>query len=88
MLQAGVSQQIIWIAAQSFKSFLGLKRLATKGRYPAEKVRIPRYLKKDGYFQLVLSTNAITINAGYLQLPLKCIRKRPPGGQGHPVSVS
>ncbi|ACV64114.1 transposase, IS605 OrfB family [Desulfofarcimen acetoxidans DSM 771] len=76
MLQAGVSQQIIRVATQSFKSFLGLKRLAAKGQYPAEKVRIPRYLKKDGYFQLVLSTNAITINAGYLQLPLSNVFKK------------
>lgn len=70
MLQAGVSQQIIRVATQSFKSFLALKKLASKGQYPAEKVRIPQYLPKDGYFQLLLSTNAITIKNGYLQLPL------------------
>jgi len=70
MLQAGVAQQTIRIATQSFKSFLVLKKLAKQGKYPAEKVRIPHYLKKDGYFQMVLSTNAITIKDGYLQLPL------------------
>jgi len=70
MLQAGVAQQIVRIATQSFKSFLSLKKLAGKGKYPAEKVHIPHYLKKDGFFQLVLSTNAITINDGHLRLPL------------------
>lgn len=70
MLQAGVSQQIIRIATQSFKSFLSLNRLAKQGKYPIDKIRIPHYLKKDGYFQLVLSTNAITIKDNYLQLPL------------------
>ncbi|HUW64875.1 MAG TPA: transposase [Spirochaetia bacterium] len=70
MLQAGVAQQIIRMATQSFKSFLALKEKATNGEYPSEKVRIPRYLEKDGYFQMVLSTNAISIGDGYLRLPL------------------
>lgn len=70
MIQAGVSQQIIRVATQSFKSFLSLKKLVGKGQYPMEKVHIPHYLKKDSFFQLVLSTNAITIKDGYLQLPL------------------
>ncbi len=70
MLQAGVSQQIVRMSTQAFKSFLALKKKADKGEYPKEKVRIPHYLEKYGYFQLVLSTNAITINDGYLQLPV------------------
>ncbi len=53
MLQAGVSQQIIQVATQSFKSFLSLKRLAEQGQYPREKVHIPRYKKKDGFFNKV-----------------------------------
>lgn len=70
MLQAGVSQQIIRMATQSFKSFLALKAKAASGEYPLEKVRIPHYLEKDGYYLLVLSTNAIIVNDGYMELPL------------------
>jgi len=70
LLQAGVAQQIIRTVTQSFKSFLALRIKAGKGEYPREKVRIPRYLKKDSYFMLVLSTNAISFKDGRLSLPL------------------
>ncbi len=33
-------------------------------------MKIPHYLKKDGYFPLLLSTNAMVIKDGYLQIPL------------------
>ena len=60
-LQAGVSQQILGEVSGAFGSFLALKRLAERNEYPAEKVHIPRYLEKNGFYSLVLSTNAITI---------------------------
>jgi IS605 OrfB family transposase len=67
------------MSTQSFKSFLSLKRLAKKGQYPQEKVHLPHYLEKDGYFELVLSTNAISIKDGHLQLPLSntCKKETP-----------
>ncbi len=33
-------------------------------------MKIPHYLEKDGYFPLILSTNAIVIKDGYLQIPM------------------
>lgn len=69
MLQAGVSQQILRKAYETMKSFLSLSHLVAKGKYPSDKVKIPKYLPKDGYFQIICSTNAITIHDGYFQVP-------------------
>ncbi|KLU61670.1 putative transposase [Peptococcaceae bacterium CEB3] len=70
MLQAGVSQQTLRKAHEAMKSFLSLKRLAVKGKYPTEKVSIPKYLPKDGYYPIVCSTNAISIHDGFFQVPM------------------
>lgn len=70
LIQAGVSQQILKSAHEAMKSFLALKQKAALGQYPPEKVKIPKHLSKDGYYQLPCSTNAITIHDGYFQVPL------------------
>lgn len=70
LIQAGVSQQILKSAHEAMKSFLALSRKAALNQYPREKVRIPKYLPKDGYYKLPCSTNAITIHDGYFQMPL------------------
>lgn len=78
-IQAGVSQQILKSAHEAMKSFWGLKRKAELGQYPSEKVRIPKYLTKNGYSQLSCSTNAITVHDGYFQVPLSnAFRKEHP----------
>ena len=71
MLQAGVAQQIVRTATQTFKSFLALRTKAIRGEYQAEKVHIPHYLEKDSYFMLVLSTNSISFKDGKLSLAVK-----------------
>jgi IS605 OrfB family transposase len=70
LIQAGVAQQIIRITTQGFKSFLTLKLLSEQGKYPSDKVKIPKYLKKKSFFQLVCSTNAISIKQNCFILPL------------------
>ncbi|KLU61146.1 putative transposase [Peptococcaceae bacterium CEB3] len=70
LIQAGVSQQILKSALGDMKSFLALSTKAALGQYPAEKVKIPKYLPKDGYSQLLCSTNAITVHDGYFQIPM------------------
>lgn len=70
LLQAGVSQQILKVADRSFKSFFNLIRKAKCGEYRFQDVRMPHYRNKGGMFNLVLSTNAITIRNGYLQIPV------------------
>ena len=37
-----------------FKSFFGLLRLARTGKYSFKDIRLPQYLKKDGYYTLLI----------------------------------
>ena len=70
MLQAGVSQQILKVVDRSFKSFFNLIKSAKKGEYRFHDIKIPHYKEKGDLFNLILSTNAITIKDGYLKIPL------------------
>lgn len=70
LLQAGVAQQILKAADISFKSFFGLLNKCKTGDYSYHDVKIPHYRKKGGYFNLILSTNAISIVDGYFKLPI------------------
>ena len=76
LLQAGVSQQILKVVDRSFRSFFNLLKKAQHGEYRFHDVRIPHYLKKDGYCPLILSTNAIIIKGGFLQVPMSHAFKR------------
>ena len=49
MLNSNIAQQMLKEVDSSFKSFFGLLRKANAGEYPREDVKIPGYLKKDGY---------------------------------------
>ena len=55
MLGANVAQQTVRCADTSFKSFFGLIKLAKSGRYESWRVRMPKYLKKEGLFKLCLT---------------------------------
>lgn len=70
MLQAGVAQQTLKVADRSFKSFFNLLKKCKTGDYRYHDVKIPHYRKKGGYFNLVLSTNAISVKNGYFKLPI------------------
>ena len=70
LLQAGVAQQTLKVADRSFKSFFNLLKKCKTGDYRYHDVKIPHYRKKGGYFNLILSTNAITVVNGYLKLPI------------------
>ncbi|MCL4318989.1 MAG: transposase [Firmicutes bacterium] len=70
LLQAGVSQQILKVVDRSFRAFFNLLKKAKSGEYRYHDVRIPHYLDKNDYFPLILSTNAIVIKDGYLQVPM------------------
>lgn len=70
LLQAGVAQQTLKVADRSFKSFFNLLKKCKTGDYRYHDVKIPHYRKKGGYFNLILSTNAISIVNGYFKLPI------------------
>ena len=79
LLQAGVSQQTLKVADRSFKSFFNLIRKAKHNEYRFQDIKMPHYRKKGGMFNLVLSTNAINIKDGYLQMPIsRAFRKLHP----------
>ena len=79
LFQAGVSQQTLKDADRSFKSFFNLIRKASHNEYRFQDIKIPHYRKKGGMFNLVLSTNAISIKNGYLHMPVsRAFRKLHP----------
>ena len=69
LIQAGVAQQTLKVVERNFNSFFALLKLKREGKY-TEKVRLPKYRKKGDMFNLVLSTNAITIHNGILIIPM------------------
>ncbi len=70
LLQAGVSQQMLTVVDRSFRSFFNRLTRAKRGEYHYRDMRIPHYLEKDDYFPLILSTNAMVIQEGFLQVPM------------------
>ena len=60
MLNSNMAQQILKEVDGSFKSFFGLLRLARTGKYSFKDIRLPQYLKKDGYYTLLI---------GFVRLP-------------------
>ena len=70
LLQAGVAQQTLKVADRSFKSFFNLVKKAKSGEYRFQDIKIPHYREKGGMLILVLSTNAINIKDGFLQIPM------------------
>jgi len=69
LLQAGVSQQTLKVADRTFRSFFGLIKKARSSGYEFRDIRLPHYLKKDGLFLLIFSTNAIAIKEGFFIVP-------------------
>lgn len=55
MLNSNMAQQIIKEVDGSFKSFFGLLKLAKKGKYDYKNIKLPKYLKKDGFTTLIIS---------------------------------
>ena len=76
LLQAGVSQQILKVVDRSFKGFFNLIKKAKKGEYRFQDIKIPQYLKKDGLFTLIFSTNAINIKDGFFRVPVSNAYKK------------
>lgn len=71
-----VSQQTLKMVEQNFKSFFGLLKLKAKGKYD-EKVRLPKYLDKDGEYVTVYTNQAIskkTLKGGFIQFSKTNIR--------------
>ena len=70
MLQAGAAQQILRVADRSFRSFFSLLKKSRNGDYDSRRIRIPQYRKKGGLFNLILSSNSISIKNGEFRIPM------------------
>ncbi len=60
ILPSVIGQQTLKIVDRSFKSFFGLLKAKKKGKYEC-RISIPKYLSKDGYFQLTIPKNGFQI---------------------------
>ena len=53
-LNSNVAQQVLKEVDGSFKSFFGLLKFAKNGQYDNKKIKLPKYLAKDGFTTLVI----------------------------------
>lgn len=53
LLNSNSAQQIMKVVDRNFQSFFSLHALAKKGRYQYSDIKMPKYLPKDGYFNLI-----------------------------------
>ena len=53
-LNSNMAQQILKEVDGSFKSFFSLLKLAKNGQYDNKKIKLPKYLAKDGFTTLVI----------------------------------
>ncbi|MDJ0556351.1 MAG: transposase [Microcoleaceae cyanobacterium MO_207.B10] len=68
LLQTDIAQQILKVVDRSFKSFFNLIQKAKESLYRFEQIRMPRYLKKEGYFPLIIPR--IRVKDGYFNIPM------------------
>lgn len=75
LLLSDTSQQILRIVDRNFKSFFGLLRLKSQGKY-TEKVRIPHYKKQDELMNITIQGRSARIRKGYVIIgPQKLLEK-------------
>ncbi|MHB9343570.1 transposase, partial [Fusobacterium polymorphum] len=53
-LNSNMAQQVLKEVDRSFKSFFGLLKLAKNGQYDNKKIKLPKYLDKDGFTTLII----------------------------------
>lgn len=67
VLNSNMAQQILKEVDGVFKSFFGLIKLAKKGKYNFKDIKLPKYLKKDGFATLVIGF--VRLNGNELIIP-------------------
>ncbi|MBU2061153.1 MAG: transposase [Bacteroidetes bacterium] len=60
ILPSVTGQQTLKVVDRSFKSFFGLLKAKKQNKYQS-RISLPKYLPKDGYFQLVIPKNGFQI---------------------------
>jgi len=73
-LNSNMAQQILKEVDGSFKSFFGLLKLAKNGQYDNKKIKLPKYLDKDGFTTLVIGF--VRLKDGILIVPYSNLFKK------------
>ena len=74
MLNSNMAQQILKEVDGVFKSFFGLLKLAKKGRYSFNSIKLPHYLPKDSFTTLVIGF--VRLDGNKLVLPYSNIFRK------------
>ena len=69
LLNTDIAQQTLKVVDRSFKSFFKLIEKAKIGSYQFNKISIPKYLPKDGYFPLIMP-GRVKIKNGFFRVPM------------------
>lgn len=69
ILPSVIGQQTLKVVDRSFKSFFGLLKAKKQGKYQS-RISIPKYLPKDGYFQLVIPRNGFQIKGDKIHISI------------------
>ena len=68
LLNTDIAQQTLKVVDRSFRSFFSLIKAAKQSLYRFEQISLPKYLKKDGYFPLIMPR--IKIKDGQFEVPM------------------
>ena len=68
LLNTDIAQQTLKVVDRSFRSFFNLIKVALTGNYRVSQISLPRYLKKDGYFPLIMPR--IKVKNGQFEVPM------------------
>jgi len=78
ILPSVVGQQTLKVVDRSFKSFFGLLRAKKQSKYQS-RISIPKYLPKDGYFQLIFPKNGFQIKGDKINIGISRQLKKETG---------
>ena len=78
ILPSVVGQQILKVVDRSFKSFFGLLKAKKQSKYQS-RISIPKYLPKDGYFQLIFPKNGFQIKGDKVNIGISRQLKKETG---------
>jgi len=62
LMNSNSAQQIMKVVDRNFKSFFALIELAKNDNYQYKQIGLPKYLKKDGFFNLIFAEFSIKKN--------------------------
>jgi len=74
MLNCNSAQQIMKVVDRNFKSFFSLIEMAKKGEYQYKDIKLPGYLPKDGFFNLIF--NEFNASKDKFTIPMSTTFKR------------